>query len=109
MWAALAFTEVETTCVLLLLTTIHTCDCCWLANEGGGAWNHALYFKHLAPSGSAHADPSKSLSGELAAAIDKSFGSLKKMQDAVSQAGKDVFGSGWAWLCYTGKKVGKLV
>lgn len=74
-------------------------------NQGGGAWNHALYFKHLAPGSSANADPSKSLSKPLAAAIDSSFGSLAKMQEEVTTAATKVFGSGWAWLCLAGDKL----
>lgn len=70
---------------------------------GGGAWNHALYFKHLAPATSPNADPSKSISKELSAAIDSSFGSLAKMQEEVTTAATKVFGSGWAWVCFTGK------
>lgn len=75
----------------------------WLY-AGGGAFNHALYFKHLAPAGSANADPKKSISPQLAAAIDSSFGSLAKMQDEVTAAATKVFGSGWAWVCYTGAR-----
>lgn len=70
--------------------------------SAGGAWNHALYFKHLAPATSPNADPTKSISKDLSAAIDSSFGSLAKMQEEVTTAATKVFGSGWAWVCYTG-------
>jgi len=73
-------------------------------NQGGGAWNHALYFKHLAPAGSANADR-KAISKELSAAITSSFGSLDKMQQELTTAATKVFGSGWGWLCYTGEKL----
>jgi Fe-Mn family superoxide dismutase len=73
------------------------------ASTGGGAWNHALYFKHLTPPGSAAADPAKSLSPELSAAITSSYGSLENMQKEVTAAATKVFGSGWAWVCYTGE------
>jgi len=73
-------------------------------NQGGGAWNHALYFKHLAPAGSANADP-KAISTDLSAAITASFGGLGKMQEEMTAAATKVFGSGWAWLCYTGEKL----
>jgi len=74
-------------------------------NQGGGAWNHALYFKHLAPAGSSNTDPKKSISKELSYAITSSFGSLDSMQKEVATAGTKVFGSGWAWLCLAGDKL----
>lgn len=70
---------------------------------GGGAWNHALYFKHLAPNTSANTNPSTSISPALLQAIQASFGSVTAMQDAVRAAALKVFGSGWAWVCYTGE------
>jgi Fe-Mn family superoxide dismutase len=73
------------------------------AFTGGGAWNHALYFKHLAPASSPNADPAKSISKDLSAAISSSFGTLAKMQEQVTTAATKVFGSGWAWVCYTGE------
>lgn len=72
-------------------------------NTGGGAWNHALYFKHLAPATSPQADPSKSVSKELSAAVDSSFGGFDQMVAEVKTAAGKVFGSGWAWVCYTGE------
>jgi len=74
-------------------------------NQGGGAWNHALYFKHLTPATSVAADPSKSISKSLSAAIDSSFGGLAKMQEEVTTAATKVFGSGWAWVCLAGDKL----
>lgn len=74
-------------------------------NQGGGAWNHALYFKHLAPASSPNADPATSISKDLSAAISSSFGTLAKMQEQVTTAATKVFGSGWAWVCYTGDKL----
>jgi len=76
-----------------------------IRNQAGGAWNHALYFKHLAPPGTAKTDPQLSLSKELSAAIDASFGSLKGMMDKVTERGMKVFGSGWSWLCLQGDKL----
>ena len=68
---------------------------------GGGAWNHALYFKHLAPAASGGGD-STAISPALAAAIKANFGGLDKLQTELTTAATKVFGSGWAWLCYTG-------
>lgn len=68
-------------------------------NNGGGHVNHSLFWKMIAPGGA------KAPSGELAAAIDASFGSLDAMKEAFAKAAMTRFGSGWAWLC---SKDGKL-
>lgn len=78
----------------------HT-PCCIYACAGGGAWNHALYFKHLAPAGSANA-ATTAISADLSKAITSSFGGVAKMQEELTTAATKQFGSGWAWLCYTG-------
>lgn len=72
-----------------------------LRNQGGGAWNHGLFFRHLAPAGSADTQAA-AISPPLAAAINASFGSLANMTDAVNAKATKVFGSGWAWLCASG-------
>lgn len=61
-------------------------------NNGGGHSNHSLFWKVIAPGGA------KAPSGDLAAAIDKSFGSLDALKEAFAKAGATRFGSGWAWL-----------
>lgn len=70
-----------------------------IRNNGGGFYNHNLYFGHLAPGGS---QPE----GELAKAINASFGTLGEFKDAISKAAIGQFGSGWAWL--SSDKDGKL-
>jgi Fe-Mn family superoxide dismutase len=62
-------------------------------NNGGGHVNHSFFWKVIAPGG-AHVP-----SGELAAAIDKAFGSFDAFKEAFAKAGATRFGSGWAWLC----------
>jgi superoxide dismutase, Fe-Mn family len=62
-------------------------------NNGGGHANHSLFWKVIAPGGA------KTPSGDLAAAIDKAFGSLDAFKEAFAKAGATRFGSGWAWLC----------
>jgi superoxide dismutase, Fe-Mn family len=62
-------------------------------NNAGGHVNHSFFWKVIAPGGP------KAPSGELAAAIDKSFGSLDAFKEAFAKAGATRFGSGWAWLC----------
>jgi Fe-Mn family superoxide dismutase len=62
-------------------------------NNGGGFVNHSLFWKVIAPGGS------KAPSGDLAAAIDKAFGSFDAFKEKFAAAGAGQFGSGWAWLC----------
>jgi Fe-Mn family superoxide dismutase len=61
-------------------------------NNGGGHYNHSLFWKILSPKGGGKP------TGDLAAAIDKKFGSFEKFKEEFSNAGATRFGSGWAWL-----------
>lgn len=63
-------------------------------NNGGGHYNHSLFWKWMAPVGSSHAAPT----GELKEAIDKAFGSMDEMKKKFTDAALTRFGSGWAWL-----------
>lgn len=63
-----------------------------MRNNGGGHYNHELFWKCMAPAGN------EKPSGKLAAAIDSSFGSFDSFKTQFSDAGKNRFGSGWAWL-----------
>lgn len=65
-------------------------------NNGGGHWNHSFFWNILRPSTSANGVPKPY--GKLADAINASFGSFEKFQEQFNTAGKDRFGSGWAWL-----------
>ncbi|KQS55202.1 superoxide dismutase [Brevundimonas sp. Leaf363] len=62
-------------------------------NNGGGHWNHSLFWELLAPVGKT-GEPS----AELAAAIDRDLGGLDKFKEDFNAAGAGQFGSGWAWL-----------
>ncbi len=62
-------------------------------NNGGGHWNHALFWELLAPAGQC-GEPS----AELSAAIDRDLGGLDKFKEDFNAAGAGQFGSGWAWL-----------
>jgi Fe-Mn family superoxide dismutase len=62
-------------------------------NNGGGHWNHSMFWKWMAPKGQGGAP-----SAALAAAIDKSFGSMDNFKTQFADAGMKRFGSGWAWL-----------
>lgn len=63
-----------------------------LRNNGGGFYNHNLYFSNLSPKGGGEPD------GELAEQIRKDFGSFDVLKEKLSQAAAARFGSGWAWL-----------
>ncbi|MFT6596445.1 MAG: Fe-Mn family superoxide dismutase, partial [Akkermansiaceae bacterium] len=63
-----------------------------LRNNGGGHYNHSLFWKVIAPGGAS------APSGALAAAIDAAFGSLDAFKEEFAKAGATRFGSGWAWL-----------
>ena len=63
-----------------------------LRNQGGGHANHTLFWQILKK------NENGKPAGELATAIDKTFGSFPKFQDAFGAAALKVFGSGWAWL-----------
>ncbi|WP_268036102.1 superoxide dismutase [Algoriphagus sp. PAP.12] len=61
-------------------------------NNGGGHYNHSLFWSILSPT------PQSEPSGDLADAINKTFGSLEEFKAEVKKAGMGQFGSGWAWL-----------
>ncbi|HTK56417.1 MAG TPA: superoxide dismutase [Gemmatimonadales bacterium] len=61
-------------------------------NNGGGHWNHSLFWELMTPGGAT------APTGALAEAINKSFGDLAKFKEAFQKAGATRFGSGWAWL-----------
>ena len=67
-------------------------------NNGGGHWNHSLFWQILSPTGGGLP------TGALAAAIDAKFGSFDAFKEAFNKAGATRFGSGWAWLCVDTKK-----
>ena len=62
-------------------------------NNGGGYYNHNLYWEIMSPNGGGKP------TGELASAIERDFGSFSAFKDEFSKAGAGQFGSGWAWLC----------
>jgi Fe-Mn family superoxide dismutase len=68
-------------------------------NNGGGHYNHSLFWSVLTPGGSP-------LTGNLETAINETFGSLDALKEKMNTAGTTRFGSGWAWLSVS---EGKLV
>ena len=68
-------------------------------NNGGGHFNHSLFWKVMKKGGGGQP------SGELAKAIEASFGSFDDFRTKFSDAATTVFGSGWAWLTIQGGKL----
>ena len=65
-------------------------------NNGGGNWNHSLFWKLMGPN--AGGEPH----GDLGAAITRSFGGFDKFKEQFHAAAMGRFGSGWAWLIVDG-------
>ena len=61
-------------------------------NNGGGHSNHSMFWQIMGPNGGGQP------SGELAHAIEQTFGSFEQFKAAFNDAGAKRFGSGWAWL-----------
>ncbi len=68
-------------------------------NNGGGHYNHSLFWKILSPSGGGNPH------GNIAKMIDSSFGSYESFKEKFSNAAMTRFGSGWAWLCQVGNQL----
>ncbi|HBC72146.1 MAG TPA: superoxide dismutase [Fe], partial [Coxiellaceae bacterium] len=62
-------------------------------NNAAQVWNHSFYWECLQDS-----SKDKTLSGELTAAINASFGGFEKFKEAFTKAALGLFGSGWVWL-----------
>ena len=63
-----------------------------IRNNGGGYYNHCLFWEILSPSPT-------TVSNEFIKIIDENFGSLDEMKLEFLKAASTRFGSGWAWLC----------
>ena len=96
---AIAGTELEGQPILNLLADMDMNNGA-LRNNGGGYFNHSLFWEVMSPDGGG--EPT----GELAEAISAAYGSFEAFKDAFSKAAATRFGSGWAWLCaHEGGKV----
>jgi Fe-Mn family superoxide dismutase len=69
-------------------------------NNGGGYYNHTLFWSVMSPNGGGNP------SGDLAAAMESDLGGMDRFREAFAAAAATRFGSGWAWLCVG--KDGKL-
>ena len=65
-------------------------------NNGGGHYNHSLFWQWMSPDGGGEPD------GALGAAIEAAFGSFADFQAKLKDAGVNRFGSGWSWLVHDG-------
>ena len=65
-------------------------------NNGGGHYNHSLFWEWMAPGAGGEPD------GALRAAIDAAFGSFDDFKAKFKDGGVNRFGSGWSWLVHDG-------
>jgi superoxide dismutase, Fe-Mn family len=90
--AALAGTENEGKSIEDLMANISKLPPA-VRNNGGGHWNHSMFWEIMAPNAGGEPD------GDLASKINKNFGSFEEFKKQFAQAAATRFGSGWAWLC----------
>jgi Fe-Mn family superoxide dismutase len=97
--AAIAGTDMEGKTIENILINLDMKNAA-VRNNGGGFYNHNLYWAVMAPDGGGLP------TGELLTAIETAFDSFEEFKAKFSKAGLTQFGSGWAWLCV--HKGGKL-
>lgn len=97
--AAIEGTELEGNSIESILSNLDMNNKA-VRNNGGGFYNHNLYWEIMSPNGGGKPN------GALGSAIEVSFGSFESFKDVFSKAALSQFGSGWAWLCV--HKDGKL-
>jgi len=68
-------------------------------NNGGGHYNHSLFWQWMSPTGGG--EPT----GKVAEAINSKFGSFAKFKEEFEAAGMSRFGSGWVWLIQDGNEL----
>ena len=100
--AALAGTALENTSVEEIvsdLSKVPEDKRAAVRNNAGGHLNHSLFWESMSPNGGG------APSGDLAAAIDATFGSADELKAAIKDSGVKRFGSGWSWLVWDGSKL----
>jgi Fe-Mn family superoxide dismutase len=97
--AAIAGTDMEGKTIENILINLDIKNAA-VRNNGGGFYNHNLYWAVMSPDGGGLP------TGELLTAIETAFDSFEEFKAKFSKAGLTQFGSGWAWLCV--HKGGKL-
>ncbi len=96
--AAIQGTDAEGKNILELLASVSKYSPA-VRNNGGGHFNHTLFWNIMGPNGGG--EPT----GNLKAAIDTTFGSFAAFKEEFAKAGATRFGSGWAWLVVQDKKL----
>jgi Fe-Mn family superoxide dismutase len=94
---AIAGTEHENKTIEELMASISTLPMA-VRNNGGGHYNHSLFWEILSPNGGG------TPTGKLAEAIESQLGGFEKFKADFANAGMTRFGSGWAWLCVKADK-----
>ncbi|MDG1830776.1 MAG: superoxide dismutase [Flavobacteriaceae bacterium] len=89
---AIKDTEMEGSSIEEILSSLDMTNMA-VRNNGGGFFNHSLFWNILSPNGGGSPDEN------LLSAINVSFGSFENFKTAFSKAAATRFGSGWAWLC----------
>ena len=89
---AIKGTDLETMSIEAILAELDLNNAA-VRNNGGGFFNHSLFWNIMSPNGGGVP------SGDLASAINDSFGSFDEFKSTFSKAAGTRFGSGWAWLC----------
>ena len=97
--AAVAGTDMEGKTIENILINLDMKNAA-VRNNGGGFYNHNLYWAVMSPNGGGLP------TGDLLVAIESAFGTFEEFKAKFSKAGATQFGSGWAWLCV--HKGGKL-
>ena len=97
--AAIEGTDLENKSIEDILTNLDMSNSA-VRNNGGGFYNHDLFWKVMSPNGGGNP------TGDVANAINDAFGSYEEFKNKFSSAAGGRFGSGWAWLCvHPGGKV----
>ena len=94
---AIAGTEFEGKTIEQILASCK--DNAAVRNNGGGFWNHSLFWEIMSPNGGGQP------TGALSDAISSAFGSFDNFKEEFSKAAATRFGSGWAWLCVANGKL----
>lgn len=68
-------------------------------DNAGGQYNHCMFWKSMSPDGGGQPE------GKLGHAIKDTFDSFGRFKETLTEAALSVFGSGWAWLVFDGKRV----
>ena len=95
---AIAGTDLEGKSIKEILANVSN-QSATVRNNGGGFYNHSLFWTVMSPDGGGEPSPQMNISK----AIERDFGSFENFKNEFAAAAKTRFGSGWAWLCVDDK------